>query len=79
MPPINNGTNASKLLASQQHHPLQSVSGAVGIVYEMPKKMGVFPKPPALDASPLRGRSTQKMTWCSATGRRHHDKHRRYA
>ena len=43
MPPINKGTNASKVLASQQHHPLQSVSGAVGIVYELPKK-GVFPE-----------------------------------
>ncbi|QNI61402.1 hypothetical protein SynTAK9802_01104 [Synechococcus sp. TAK9802] len=41
MPPINKGTNASKVLASQQHHPLQSVGGAVGIVYELPKKGGV--------------------------------------
>ena len=46
MPPINKGTNASKVLASQPHHPLQSVGGAVGIVYELPKKMGVFPKHP---------------------------------
>ena len=38
MPPINKGTNASKLLASQRTHPLQSVCGAVGIVYELPKK-----------------------------------------
>ena len=43
MPPINKGTNASKVLASQRHHPLQSVFGAVGIVNELPKKGGVFP------------------------------------
>ena len=40
MPPINKGTNASKVLASQRNHPLQSVCGAVGIVYELPKKWG---------------------------------------
>ncbi|MEC7738654.1 MAG: hypothetical protein VYE46_07260 [Cyanobacteriota bacterium] len=40
MPPINKGTNASKVLASQRHHPLQSVSGATGIVYELPKGWG---------------------------------------
>ena len=40
MPPINKGTNASKVLASQRHHPLQSVFGAVGIVNELPKKGG---------------------------------------
>ena len=45
MPPINKGTNASKVLASQPHHPLQSFGGAVGIVYELQKK-GVFPKHP---------------------------------
>ena len=44
MPPNNKGTNASKVLASQPHHPLQLVGGAVGIVYELPKKKGVFPK-----------------------------------
>ena len=46
MPPIIKGTNASKVLASQPHHPLQSACGAVGIVYEPPKKMGVFPMHP---------------------------------
>ena len=46
MPPIIKGTNASKVLASQPHHPLQSACGAVGIVYELPKKMGVFPMHP---------------------------------
>jgi hypothetical protein len=46
MPPINKGTNASKVLASQPHQPLQSVAAAVGIVYELPKKRGVFPKHP---------------------------------
>ena len=49
MPPINKGTNASKVLASQPHYPLQSVDGAVGIVYELPKKKGgVFPKHPRI-------------------------------
>ncbi len=38
MSPINKGTIASKMLASQRHHPLQSVSGAVGIVYELLNK-----------------------------------------
>ena len=56
MPSINTGTNASKMLASQQHHPLQSVNGAVGIVYELPKKRGC-------------SLSTQITTWGSATGR----------
>ena len=46
MPPIIKGTNASKVLASQPHHPLQSACGAVGIVYELPKKMGVLPMHP---------------------------------
>ena len=45
MPPINKGTNASRVLASQRHQLLQSVSGAVGIVYELPKK-GVFAEHP---------------------------------
>ena len=35
------GTNASEVLASQQHYPLQAVSGAVGVVYELPKKRRV--------------------------------------
>ena len=27
----------------QRHHPLQAVGGAVGVVYELPKKRGVPP------------------------------------
>ena len=46
MPPINKGTNASKVLASQPHHPLQPACGAVGIVYELPKKGGCSLSPP---------------------------------
>ena len=46
MPPIIKGTNASKVLASQPHHPLQSACGAVGIVYELPKKNGGVPYAP---------------------------------
>ena len=37
MPPLE-GTNASNVLASQLNHPLQTTSGAVGAVYELPKK-----------------------------------------
>ena len=43
MPPINKGTNASKVLASQRHHPLYPTCSAVGIVNELPEKMGGFP------------------------------------
>ena len=74
MPPINKGTNASKVLASQPHHPLQSACGAVGIVYELPKKRGCSLSTPAFDASPLHRRSTRSMTWGSATSRHRHDK-----
>ena len=49
MPP-SKGTYASKVLASQQHHPLQAVSDAVGPVYELPKKRRV-PNPSPYDAS----------------------------
>ena len=64
MPPINKGTNASKVLASQPHDPLQSVGGAVGIVYELPKKKGggCSLSTPAFDASPLHRRSNRMMT-----------------
>ena len=61
MRPINKGTNASKVLASQQHHPLQSVSGAVGIVYELPKK-GVFPEHPNDHLGSATGRSVVSST-----------------
>ena len=40
----NKGSNASKTLDSlQRHHPLQTTRGAVGAVYELPKKRGVPP------------------------------------
>ena len=40
------GTNASNVLASQHHHPLQTISGAVEAVYELPKKRsGPYPPP----------------------------------
>ena len=74
MPPVNKGTNESKVLASQRYQPLQSVSTAVRIVYELPKKWGRSLSTPTFDASPLHRRSLQTMTWGSATGRRHHDK-----
>ena len=40
---------------SQRHHPVQAVSGAVGVVYEMPKK-GSGPTRSQLDASSLHRR-----------------------
>ena len=62
MPPISKGMNASKVLVSQPHQPLQSVSGAVGIVYELPKKGGGCLSTPAFDASPLQHRNTRLAT-----------------
>ena len=49
MPPIQ-GTYESKLLASQQNHPLQVILGAMGVIYELPKKRRV-PNPSPYDAS----------------------------
>ena len=53
MLPINKGTNASKVLASQRLHPLQSVGSAVGNVYKLPKKVGVPYAPPRLTHHPF--------------------------
>ena len=40
------GTNASNVLASQRHHHLQAISGAVDAVYELPKKRSGIPIAP---------------------------------
>ena len=48
MPPVQ-GTYESKLLASQQNHPLQVILGAMGVIYELPKKRRV-PNPSPYDA-----------------------------
>ncbi len=66
------GTYASKVLSFQQHHPLQAVRGAVGAVYELPKKRRV-PNPSPYDALPLHRRSNRRITRGSPTGRRHYD------
>ena len=50
MPPLK-GTYASKVLASQRHHHLQTISGAVGPVYELPKKKERSLPAPQFDAS----------------------------
>ena len=78
------GTNASNVLASQRHHPLQAVSGVVGAVYELPKKRS-GPTRSQFDASsPHRrehdqgdGRNTYQSSplrpndyWCQQTKRR---------
>ena len=73
MPPLK-GTYASKVLASQQHHPLQAVRDAVGAVYELPKKRsGPYP-PPSSTHRPLTEGNELKMTEEIPRGRRHHDK-----
>ena len=74
MPPINKGTNASKVLASQRHHPLQSVGGAVGIVYELPKKWGCSLSTPRSTHRPLTEEDNNKVMEETPTSRRHHDK-----
>ena len=66
------GTSASNVLASQHHHPLQTISGAVDAVYELPKKKR-GPTPSQFDALPLHRRSTRRITRFSPTGRRHYD------
>ena len=48
------GTNASNVLASQRHHHLQTISGAVDAVYELPKKGAVPTRPPVRRLSPHR-------------------------
>ena len=73
MPPLK-GTNASKVLASQQHHPLQTVSGDVGALYELPKKRsGPYPLPSPTHRPLTEGNRTKVMEEIP-TGRRHHDK-----
>ena len=49
MPPLK-GTYASKVLSFQQDHPLKTNGGAVGAVYELPKKR-IVPSDDPLDAS----------------------------
>ena len=71
MPPLK-GTNASKLLASQQNHPLQAIVGAVGVVYELPKKGGSL-IPPRTTHRPLTEGNTTKVTEEIPTSRRHYD------
>ena len=48
------GTNASNVLASQRHHHLQTISGAVDAVYELAKKGAVPTRPPVRRLSPHR-------------------------
>ena len=65
--------NASKTLDSlQRHHPLQTTRGAVGAVYELPKKRGV---PPPLSSThhPLEEGSNNRVTEEIPTSRRRYD------
>ena len=50
MPPTPRGQTRRKHWGHQRHHPLQAVNGAVGAVYELPKKRRV-PNPSPYDAS----------------------------
>ena len=50
MPPGKRGRTRRTCWTRQQHHPLQAVSGDVGVVYELPKKRRV-PNPSPYDAS----------------------------
>ena len=51
MPPGKRGRTRRTCWTRQQHHPLQAVIGAVGVLYELPKKKGGFPNPSPYDAS----------------------------
>ena len=48
------GTSASNVLASQHHHPLQTISGSVDAVNELAKKGAVPTRPPVRRLSPHR-------------------------
>ena len=68
------GTNASNVLASQHHHPLQTISGAVDAVYELPKKRsGPYPPAPPFHACPLTQGNRARVMGRTPTGRRHYD------
>ena len=72
VPPATRGRTRRKRWGYQRHHPLQAVSGAVGAVYELPKKRGV---PPPLSSThrPLTEGNESKMTEEIPTSRRHYD------
>ena len=72
MPPIQ-GTYESKLLASQQNHPLQVILGAMGVIYELPKKGGSL-IPPHTTHRPLTEGNGSKVMEEIPMDRRHHDK-----
>ena len=67
------GTNASNVLASQHHHPLQTISGAVDAVYELPKKKEGSLPAPLFDACPLTEGNRARVMGRTPTGRRHYD------
>ena len=73
MPPINKGTNASKVLSFQQDHPPKTNSGAVVAVYELPKKGGSL-IPPRTTHRPLSEGNRTKVMEEIPTSRRRHDK-----
>ena len=73
MPPTPRGRTRRKHWGHQRHHPLQAISGAVSVVYELPKKREVPPSPNTTHR-PLTEGNEQKMTEEIPTSRRHHDK-----
>ena len=72
MPPLK-GTYASKVLSFQRNHPLKTNGGAVGAVYELPKKGGSL-IPPRTTHRPLTEGNRTKVTEEIPTSRRHQDK-----
>ena len=56
----------------QPNHPLQAVSGAVGAVYELPKK-GAVPPAPNSTHRPLTEGNRNNVTEEIPTSRRHYD------
>lgn len=73
MPPTPRGRTGRKHWGHQRHHPLQAVSGAVGAVYELPKKGGSL-IPPRTTHRPLTEGNRTKVMEEIPTSRRHHDK-----
>ena len=74
MPPATRGRTRRKRWGYQRHHPLQAVRGAVGAVYELPKKSrGPTLCPNDAFVPSPKGNGTNLMEEIP-TGRRHHDK-----
>ena len=74
MPPSKRGRMRRNCWHHQQHHPLQAVSTAVGVVYELPKEWGCSLSTPRSTHRPLTEEDNSKVMEEIPTSRRHHDK-----